>query len=77
MFYYVYKRGDQMNKIAGYRKMLGKSQKSMAQVFNISTQSYRMKENGYVNFNKEEMLKFKELLQKELFPSITIDEIFF
>ncbi|HHW9660563.1 TPA: helix-turn-helix transcriptional regulator [Staphylococcus aureus] len=66
-----------MNKIAGYRKMLGKSQKSMAQVFNISKQSYRMKENGYVNFNKEEMLKFKELLQKELFPSITIDEIFF
>ncbi|HDE0505334.1 TPA: helix-turn-helix domain-containing protein [Staphylococcus aureus] len=66
-----------MNKIAGYRKMLGKSQKSMAQVFNISTQSYRMKENGYVNFNKEEMLKFKELLQKELFLSITIDEIFF
>ncbi|HDG5480917.1 TPA: hypothetical protein PF099_000912 [Staphylococcus aureus] len=55
-----------MNKIAGYRKMLG-----------ISTQAYRMKENDYVNFNKEEMLKFRDLLQKELFPSITIDEIFF
>ncbi|AKK57546.1 TPA: helix-turn-helix domain-containing protein [Staphylococcus aureus] len=66
-----------MNKIAGYRKMLGKSQKLMAQEFGISTQAYRMKENGYVNFNKEEMLKFRDLLQKELFPSITIDEIFF
>ncbi len=76
MFYYVL-GGVGMNKIAGYRKMLGKSQKSMAQEFKISTQAYRMKENGYVNFNKKEMLKFKELLKKELFPSITIDEIFF
>lgn len=66
-----------MNKIAGYRKMLGKSQKAMAQEFKISTQAYRMKENGSVNFNKNEMLKFKELLKKDLFPSITIDEIFF
>ena len=33
-----------MNKVVGYRNMLGKSQEKMAKEFNISTQSYRLKE---------------------------------
>ncbi|QHW38239.1 hypothetical protein GZH82_13400 [Staphylococcus ursi] len=66
-----------MNKIAGYRKMLGMSQEKMAKEFGISAQAFRMKEKGKVNFNKSEMLKFRNLLRENLFPSITIDEIFF
>ncbi|WP_342610445.1 helix-turn-helix transcriptional regulator [Staphylococcus hsinchuensis] len=66
-----------MNKIAGYRKMLGKTQDSMAEEFGISTQSYRMKENGKTNFNINEMTLFRDMLRKKLFPKITIDEIFF
>ena len=66
-----------MNKVAGYRNMLGKSHEKMAKEFNISTQSYRLKEKGRINFNKVEMVKFRDLLRKDLFPNITIDEIFF
>ncbi|MRE73187.1 helix-turn-helix transcriptional regulator [Mammaliicoccus sciuri] len=66
-----------MNKIAGYRRMLGMSQKNMAKEFGISEQSYRLKENGKVNFKKQEMLKFRNLLRRELFPTITVDDIFF
>jgi len=66
-----------MNKVVGYRNMLGKSQEKMAEEFNISTQSYRLKEKGQINFNKVEMVKFRDLLRKDLFPNITIDEIFF
>ena len=64
------------NKIAGYRKMLGYTQKKMATEFGISSQAYRLKENGKTPFNDKEKLKFKLMLQK-IFPKITIDEIFF
>ena len=43
-----------MNKIAGYRRMLGLTQNDIAEIFGISTQAYRMKEVGKVNFNKKE-----------------------
>lgn len=76
MFYYVY-GGAQMNKVAGYRKMLGMTQQSMAVKFNISTQAYRTKENGKVNFTNKEMCLFRDLVREDLFPKITIDEIFF
>ena len=66
-----------MNKIVGYRKMLGKSQKAMAKEFDISVQAYRMKEIGQVNFNQKERLHFRNMLRQELFPKITVDEIFF
>lgn len=65
-----------MNRVAGYRKMLGKTQAQMAKVFKISTQSYWQKENGIVNFSDKEKIIFKKMLQN-YFPSITIDEIFF
>lgn len=69
--------GEYMNKIVGYRKMLGMTQEKMAEKFNISVQAYRMKEKQKINFNRKEMIIFRDLLRKELFPKITIDEIFF
>lgn len=64
------------DKIAGYRRMLGMTQKDMAKEFGISMQAYRMKENGNTSFNDKEKKKFKEMLLP-IFPKITIDEIFF
>lgn len=64
------------NKIAGYRRMLGKTQKDLAALFGISTQAYSSKERGKTQFKDSEKLIFKNELQK-LFPGITIDEIFF
>lgn len=64
------------NKIAGYRKMLGHTQESMAKEFGISKQAYWMKERGDTQFNDREKVLFKEML-KSIFPDITIDEIFF
>ncbi|EIE3588085.1 helix-turn-helix domain-containing protein [Staphylococcus pseudintermedius] len=65
-----------MNKIAGYRKMLGMSQSEMASKMNISVQSYSKKENGKVAFKDSEKVLFKNLLLP-YFNNITIDEIFF
>ncbi len=66
-----------MNKIAGYRKMLGLTQSDIAKEFGISTQAYRMKESGKTRFKNEEMKFFRNELRKFAFPKITIDEIFF
>lgn len=65
-----------VNKVAGYRKMLGLTQKQIADKFDISTQSYWQKEKGKVPFSDNEKMIFKALL-KSIFPNITIDEIFF
>lgn len=64
-----------VNKIAGYRKMLG-TQKDMARLFGISVQAYSSKERGKTQFKDSEKVIIKNKLQK-LFPNITIDEIFF
>ena len=63
-------------KVRGYRAMLGKTQQEMADLFNISKQAYSAKERGITRFSADEMITFKEMLQR-LFPSITIDDIFF
>jgi putative transcriptional regulator len=42
----------------------------------ISTQAYSNKENGKTEFRDSEKIIFKNLL-KSIYPSITIDEIFF
>ncbi|WP_241519948.1 helix-turn-helix transcriptional regulator [Staphylococcus delphini] len=65
-----------VNKIAGYRKMLGMSQSEMASIMKISLQSYSKKENGKVAFKDSEKILFKSLLSP-IFKNITIDEIFF
>ena len=65
-----------INKVVGYRKMIGMSQKEMAEKFNISIQSYSKKENGVVPFKDSEKVIFKSLLLP-YFPNITNDDIFF
>lgn len=64
------------NKVRGYRTMLGLTQVEMAKVLGISKQSYHSKENGITPFKDTEKIKIKTLIES-LFPSITIDEIFF
>ncbi len=66
----------QKNRVAGYRTMLGKTQLEMSEILNISRQAYSMKENGKISFKDNEKQKIKELLLS-IFPTITIDEIFF
>lgn len=56
--------------------MLGKTQKEMANILNISSQSYHNKENGSVEFRDSEKIVFKNLV-KEHFPNITLEDIFF
>ena len=63
-------------KIRGYRTMLGKTQKDMAEIFNISKQAYSAKERGRTRYSNEEMIIIKKMLLP-MFPGITIDEIFF
>lgn len=65
-----------LNKVAGYRAMLGLSQREIAELFGISKQAYSAKERGFTNFNKSEMIIFKNLLVEHI-PGISIDEIFF
>lgn len=64
------------NKLAGYRKMLGYTQSSLAKEMNISKQAYYMKEKGVTPFSDAEKIWFRDKL-RVIFPSITIDEIFF
>ncbi|MEM5568219.1 transcriptional regulator [Aerococcus viridans] len=67
----------QINKIAGYRAMLGLTQQQMGERLGIKNkQTYSLKENGKRAFSDKE----KELLKKIMlpyFPDITIDDIFF
>lgn len=65
-----------MNKLKGYRVMLGLSQGDMAEKLNISKQSYYKKENGYTPFARDEMLAIRDMFSG-IRSSITIDEIFF
>lgn len=65
-----------VNRIAGYRRMLGLTQKEMAEKLNISVQAYSKKELGKTPFKDSEKIAFKKMLEP-LFPEITIDEIFF
>lgn len=64
------------NVLKGYRIMLGYTQQQMADLLDISRQSYFMKESGRTPFKDSEKILIKKEISK-LFPSITIDEIFF
>ena len=65
-----------VNKIKGYRNMLGLSQEQLGKKLGISKQAYYNKESGKNSFSDSEKLKFKALLLP-LFPDITIEDIFF
>lgn len=64
------------NIIVGYRQMLGYNQKEFAELLGISKNSYYLKENGKVSFNDKEKMIFKNKVSN-IFPEITIDDIFF
>lgn len=65
-----------MNVIVGYRKMIGLTQREMAEQLNISELTYRNKEKGRIPFKDFEMLKFYNLL-KPIKPDTSIENIFF
>lgn len=66
----------EVNKIRGYRNMLGLTQKDMAKKLDISSNAYRNKEAGRVDFRDNEKVIIKELILP-MFPDITFEEIFF
>ena len=65
-----------INKVKGYRNMLGLSQKEMANKLGISMNAYRNKENGKVEFRDNEKIVIKEMILP-LFPQVSLEEIFF
>lgn len=75
------KRGDKVkkyNKLIGYRKMCGMTQKDMANVIGVSTaQGYGSKEIGKVPFTADEMQAIQNVLNSRLGLRLTIDELFF
>lgn len=67
----------QINKIAGYRAMLGLTQQQMGERLGIKNkQTYSLKENGKRAFSDKEKELFKKIMLP-YFPDITIDDIFF
>lgn len=65
-----------MNRIVGYRKMTGLTQKEMAKKLSISEGTYRNKEKGKVSFKDREMKIFFDLVHKVI-PSVATNDIFF
>lgn len=65
-----------INKVAGYRAMLGMSQEDMGNIIGMSKQQYSTKERGVYPFSDREKEAMKNYLQN-YFPGLTIDDIFF
>lgn len=65
-----------INKVAGYRNMLGMTQKDVAEYLGITVQSYSNKETGKNSFNDTEKMKIKKLFNI-IDISLSIDDIFF
>lgn len=65
-----------LNKVAGYRVMIGLNQTEVGNILGISKQAYSNKERGKNQFNDQEKVKLKELFQV-YFPDISIDDLFF
>lgn len=65
-----------INKVLGYRKMLGMTQEQMAKRIGISENQYRSKEKGKFDFSSSEMKIFYKLV-KEKIDGINLEDIFF
>ena len=65
-----------MDKLKGYRVMLGLTQRAIAEKLGISVQSYNNKETGKNAFNDRERLAIKNMVA-EIKSDITIDELFY
>ena len=64
-----------MNKVKGYRTMLGLTQEEMAKKLGISVVAYRLKENEEREFTRKEMIMFVDVI-KSYDSSVTLDSIF-
>ncbi len=67
--------GDEMNKVLGYRKMLGITQQEMAQKLNIGIVAYRNKERGLNQFKEKEMIDILKIYTNKI-PNLTLNDIF-
>ncbi|MHC5269286.1 helix-turn-helix transcriptional regulator [Enterococcus sp. LJL98] len=65
-----------MNKVLGYRKMIGFSQLEMAKRLGISESQYRAKEKGRFEFTETEIEKFTSIVKK-FNSEVTVLDIFF
>jgi len=65
-----------INKVAGYRNMLGMTQKDIAKYLEITSQSYSNKETGKNSFSDKEKVKIKSLFN-QINENLSIDDIFF
>lgn len=66
----------EVNKVRGYRKMLGLTQKDLALLIGISENQYRLKEKGKYEFSQSEMKKIHELICKNV-GVVSLETIFF
>ena len=64
-----------MNKVKGYRTMLGLTQEEMAKKLGISVVAYRQKENEEREFTRKEMVDFVTVI-KAFDSNVTLDSIF-
>lgn len=64
-----------MNKVKGYRNMIGYSQEEMAKALEMSRDTYRLKEAGERPFTQTEMIAFLNEIKK-VDNKITLDHIF-
>lgn len=62
---------------AGYRKLIGLTQKDLSEYLRVSVQSISRKENGMSSYTDEQKVIFRDLIRERAIPDITIDVIFF
>lgn len=65
-----------INRVKGYRNMMGLTQKMLANKLNISPQALSAKENGRRNFNDTEKMYLLNFF-KEIDSDLTMEKLFF
>ena len=65
-----------MNRVKGYRNMVGMTQKEMSKNLGISEGTYRQKEKGKSSFKDLEIKLFTDTVKK-FYPDIKEKDIFF
>lgn len=63
-----------MNKVKGYRNMIGYTQKQMAEALNMPLRSYMDKENGITEFTIEKYVAIRDLFNSKGLK-LTIDDL--
>ena len=68
-------RSVNLNKVRGYRTMLGKTQEEMAAIIGVSINTYRKMEDNPKEFRVEQATTFLNEVKK-LNPDVKMDDIF-